>query len=109
MYHTKSQAARHAAKKIGPTFETVAFRKPTGDVVWFYKKREPNAASKYAVIYASTRDWIHHTEVTEDGKAVLVVTLPKNELPTGIPPMFLIAPITPQLWEVSRTRSTTGL
>lgn len=98
-YATRSQAARYARREGITCFQSILV---TGRG---WKFAPINGDVSEALAYAKGKDFISHVEAQHiDGgrqpgfQQVLVVTCFKDELPEGIPPHFVIAPITPSLW-----------
>jgi len=90
--------AAERAKQAGlRSFRT--FRPLEGDKsCWTFKGMNENAITEYCELYCDGKDWIHHFELSNESKPVLVVTCFKSELPSDIPDLFVIEPATPELW-----------
>jgi len=100
-YPDRSLAAIHAKRRGVLAFEVVA----TGEG-WAIVTREDGPGAQYARTYAedSTRDWIHHTEIGIDKIPVLVVNVPREELPNDIPDLFRVVPLCAETWEPERKK-----
>lgn len=98
VYFSRSRAADEAKRRGILAFETVQLVPHADKNCWGYEERDEGPALDYATLYAETKDWIHHVEVTLKRIPVLVVTVTKDELPPEIPALFELRPLTPSLW-----------
>jgi hypothetical protein len=103
MWMTHAQCARHA---IADGMK--AFYCTQHDGKWQAFPAALGVTYEYAEAWLEEEkpDYVHHIEITPKKQPVLVVTCFKDELPDDIPPLFKLEPITPELWEKPRVRST---